>query len=82
MKVLPLHVHYESVLGKVGYGMWQRRTMALLMMSSFIGGLTVLNTAFTAAVPREFSCHPKECSPPASDGQAYDGEVRTLECNL
>ena len=38
-QLLPLPVHYKSVLKKVGeFGRWQKWKMVVLLFASFIGG--------------------------------------------
>ena len=52
-----LNIDIEKLLNdKIGFGGWQAFICLILFIPSFIGGLIVLNTAFTVATPGNFEC--------------------------
>jgi len=65
-----LNIDIEKLLNdKIGFGGWQAFICLILFIPSFIGGLIVLNTAFTVATPGNFECRIKDCS---SEGNLRD----------
>lgn len=58
---LNIDIEYLFSDSKIGFGGWQTFITLILFIPSFIGGLIVLNTAFTVATPGHFQCRIKDC---------------------